>query len=157
MPPFWTPLRAPFWTPRQAETGLLGGLGPSKSRFQLVFFGPGGVQERSKRPTGGENKGPRKRTIAKRPPRGFQDQFGSQLGRILEPSGDDLDNFGTSWGVVVCILFSLKQVAENIKGTGNKHICGVVSGPVSEPRRPCERLFHERAFRSLAKTGLTTT
>ena len=71
----------------------------------------------------------------------------------MEPSGDDCENFGTSWGVVVCILFSLKQVAENIKRTGNKHICGVVSGPVSEPRRPCERLFHERAFRSLAKTG----
>ena len=101
MPPFWTPLRAPFWTPRQAETGLLGGLGPSKSRFQLVFLGPGGFQERSKRPTGAENKRPEDRIIAKRLPRslqeGFKTHFGAILGRILEPSRDE---FGTIRGPV---------------------------------------------------------
>ena len=43
---------------RQAETGLLGGLGPSKSRSPITFLGPGGVQERSKRPAGGQNKAP---------------------------------------------------------------------------------------------------
>ena len=73
------PLLGGYLDPRQAETGLLGGLGPSKSRFQLLFFGPGGLQERSKRPTGGENKRPEQRTIAKRSPRGFQDTFWSPL------------------------------------------------------------------------------
>ena len=58
--PAWIVFGPRFWTllgtflgghlaPRQAETDLLGGLGPSKSRFQLVFWGPIRVQERSKR------------------------------------------------------------------------------------------------------------
>ena len=42
-----------YLAPRQAKNGLLGGLGPSKSRSPITFLGPGGVQERSKRPTGG--------------------------------------------------------------------------------------------------------
>ena len=37
-----------------AETNLLGALGPAKSRFRVVFFGPKGVQERSKRHPGGK-------------------------------------------------------------------------------------------------------
>ena len=82
---------------------------------------PGGVQERSKRPTGGENKGPEDRTIAKRPPRWLQEgsktHFGAILGRILEPSRDE---FGTIWGPVgelFLYMFSFKQAAEHIKRT----------------------------------------
>ena len=84
--------------PRQAETGLLGGLGPSKSRFQLVFFCPGGLQERSKRPTGGENKGKIRTPIAKRPPRALQDALGSHFGAIFEPFGC---HFGAHVGTIL--------------------------------------------------------
>ena len=42
--------------PRHAETDLLGGLGPSKSRFQLLVWGPRRVQERSKRRPRGQRR-----------------------------------------------------------------------------------------------------
>ena len=54
---FWAPFGIVLGThldPKIAETNLLGALGPAKSRFRLVFFGPGGVQERSKRHPGGK-------------------------------------------------------------------------------------------------------
>ena len=42
--PIWGPPWAPLWEgispPSHAETSLLGGLGPSKSRFQLLFWAP---------------------------------------------------------------------------------------------------------------------
>ena len=89
--------------------------------FPISSFRPGGLQERSKRPTGAENKRPEDRIIAKRLPRslqeGFKTHFGAILGRILEPSRDE---FGTIWGPVeelFCILFSLTRVAEHIKRT----------------------------------------
>ena len=48
-----------IWPPGNAETSLLGGLGPSKSRFQLLFWAPKAsksapraFQEASKRPPG---------------------------------------------------------------------------------------------------------
>ena len=107
MGPFLDPSRAPFWEviwpPDMLKPVSSAASGRPRAVPQLLFWGPGGVQERSKRPTGGKNKGPQERTIAKRPPRGFPDPLWSHLGRILEPSRDDFDNFGTSWGVVVCI------------------------------------------------------
>ena len=65
--PAWIVFGPRFWTllgtllgghlaPRHAETGLLGGLGPSKSRFQLVFLGPMRVQERAKRRPRGQRR-----------------------------------------------------------------------------------------------------
>ena len=128
--PSWAPFWEGIWPPGMLKPVSSAASGRPRAVPQLLFWGPGGFQERSKRPTGGKNKGPQERTIAKRPPRGFPDPLWSHLGRILEPSRDDFDNFGTSWGVVVCIFFSLKQVAEHIKRTRNKQICGVVSGPV---------------------------
>ena len=44
--------------PKIAETSLGIPLGAPKSRSKDLFFGPGGVQERSKRPAGGQNKAP---------------------------------------------------------------------------------------------------
>ena len=51
-----------IWPPGNAETSLLGGLGPSKSRFQLLFWAPKAsksapraFQEASKRPPGCQN------------------------------------------------------------------------------------------------------
>ena len=65
--PAWIVFGPRFWTflgtflgghlaPRHAETDLLGGLGPSKSRFQLVFWGPMRVQERAKRRPRGQRR-----------------------------------------------------------------------------------------------------
>ena len=57
------------------------------------------AEERSKRLTGGENKRPEDRTIAKRCPRGLQDAIWSHLGVILEPSrGPFWSHFGINWG-----------------------------------------------------------
>ena len=95
--PIWDPILEspglPFGSalaPKIAETSLEIPLGAPKSRSKDLFFGPGGLQERSKRPTGGENKRPEDRTIAKRSPRWLQEaskrHSGAIVGRILEPS-----------------------------------------------------------------------
>ena len=77
---------------RQAETSLLGALGPSKSRFQLLVgapkaskSAPRGVQERPIRPwkppfgLSSLFKG------SKRPPRGLQDASRAHLAAMLAP------------------------------------------------------------------------
>jgi len=66
------------------ETSLGVPLGAPKSRSGDLFFGPGGLQERSKRPTEGQNKGTERATRAKRHPRGVQDRFGTPFRAILE-------------------------------------------------------------------------
>ena len=45
----WDPLLDVHLAPRPFETGLLGALGPAKSRSRLIFFGPKRLQERPKR------------------------------------------------------------------------------------------------------------
>ena len=64
----WDFLLVANLAPRPFETGLLGALGPAKSRSRLVFFGPERLQERSKMEKGGFQKGDQKRT-KKRDPR----------------------------------------------------------------------------------------
>ena len=66
--------------PRHAETDLLGGLGPSKSRFQLLFWGPRGVQERSKRLPRGQRRPEQISRPPKSAPRSIWDQFGNHFG-----------------------------------------------------------------------------
>ena len=63
-----------YLTPKMAETSLQGALGPAKGRFQLLFFGLGGFQERSKSV-------PRDLQETPRLPRQLQEALGS----ILEP------------------------------------------------------------------------
>ena len=74
----WDPILDPpglrfgsLLAPKVAETSLGIPLGAPKSRSKDLFFGPGGVQERSKRPAGGQNKAP---------------CFGTVLGTALAPS-----------------------------------------------------------------------
>ena len=70
---------------RMAETSLKIPLGPAKSSSRVFFFGPGGVQERPKRLTGGQNKGTKRATRAKRPPRGLWDPFWSHFVTVFAP------------------------------------------------------------------------
>ena len=95
LPPFCNPLRAPFWTPKKAETSLLGGLGPSKSRFQLLFGGPEGLQERPKRHPRALHTSleaflwhikpfQELQGASKTPTRDLQGPFGDHIGTILE-------------------------------------------------------------------------
>ena len=67
---FWTLWGRTHLVPRPFETGLLGALGPAKSRSRLVFSGPGSLQERSKRP-----------------PRALQEDSKSSRGSKLRPRG----------------------------------------------------------------------
>ena len=116
MPPFWTPLRAPFWTPRQAETGLLGGLGPSKSRFQLLFLGPEGSRSAPRGQLEVKIRPPQKEPY----PGGLQDGSKSVPRHILRlfwgafwsHPGMTLEQFGAQLGSCFCILFSFKQAAD---------------------------------------------
>ena len=92
--------------PGLAETSLLGGLGPSKGRFAITFFGSGGLQERSERL-------PRGLQAAKTAPRALQEasgsileQFWSHLGTILESFWK---HFWTSLGVAVCSYLNFKE------------------------------------------------
>ena len=77
--------------PKAAETSLEIPLGAPESRSGDLFVGPGGLQERSRRPIGGQDKGTERATRAKRPPRRvrgpFRTHFGYHFGIIL----------GTSW------------------------------------------------------------
>ena len=91
---FWTSIWDPpgfrlgaHLAPRHAETDLPGALGPSKSRFQLCFFGSKSVQERSKRLL-------RDLQAAKRAPRAVQEapksaQRGSQMASKRPPGCQD--------------------------------------------------------------------
>ena len=83
----------PFWSalaPKIVETSLEIPLGAPKSRSKDLFFGPGGLQERSKRP-------PRGLQPARTAPRALQEASGS----ILEPFGSHSgSHFGTIWGQV---------------------------------------------------------
>ena len=81
--------------PKIVETCLEIPLGAPKSRSKDLFFGPGGLQERSKRPTEGQNKGTERATRAKRHPRGVQDRFGTPFGSIFEQFWR---HFGAMWG-----------------------------------------------------------
>ena len=71
--------------PKIVENCLEIRLGAPKGRSRALWIGPGGVQERSKRPPGGKNKGKIRATIAKRLPSGLQDPSGGHFGAILEP------------------------------------------------------------------------
>ena len=100
--PIWDPiLDSPglrfgsLLAPKIAETSLEIPLGALKGRSKDLFFGPGGLQERSKRP-------PRGRQPAKTTPRALQGASGSILesfwshsgshpGAILESFGDSFD------------------------------------------------------------------
>ena len=73
-----------YLAPRHAETDLLGGLGPSKSRFQLLFWGPRRVQERSKRRPRGQRRPEQISRPPKWAPRSIWDQFGSHFGCQIE-------------------------------------------------------------------------
>ena len=64
-----------YLAPRHAETDLLGGLGPSKSRFQLLFWGPRRVQERSKRRPRGQRRPEQISRPPKWAPRSIWDPF----------------------------------------------------------------------------------
>ena len=75
--------------PRHAETDLLGGFGPSKSRFQLVFLGPMRVQERAKRRPRGQRRPEQISRPPKWAPRSIWDQFGSHVGCQIELFLDD--------------------------------------------------------------------
>ena len=89
----WDPFGFFFGThlaPKIVETSLQGPLGPAKSRFRLVLFGPEGFQERSKRP-------PRDLQAAKTAPRGLQEAPGS----ILEPFWN---HFGVDFRIVLKAL-----------------------------------------------------
>ena len=101
--------------PKIAENSLPGGLGPSRSRSAIPFLGPGGVQERSKRPSGGQNKGTERATRAKRPPRGVQDRFGTHFGAILRRfwylSGDILELLFKFFGASLALVAALASIA----------------------------------------------
>ena len=71
--------------PKIVENCLEIRLGAPKGRSRALWIGPEGVQERSKRPPGGKNKGKIRASIAKRRPRGLQDPSGGHFGAILEP------------------------------------------------------------------------
>ena len=71
-----------FLAPKIAETCLEIPLGAPKSRSKDLFFGPGGLQERSKRP-------PRGLQAAKTAPRALQEAGGSILEPIWEPCWSD--------------------------------------------------------------------
>ena len=96
--PIWDPILdspgLPFGSalaPKIAETCLEIPLGAPKSRSKDLFFGPGGLQERSKRP-------PRGLQAAKIAPRALQEALGS----ILEPFWNHLGSHpgATIWGQV---------------------------------------------------------
>ena len=81
--------------PRQFKIGLLGALGPSKSRSKVTFFGSKSLQERSKRrpralhtPLEGilwpTKPFSRAQEASRTPTRGLQGPFGSHVSRILK-------------------------------------------------------------------------
>ena len=86
--PIWDPPGLRFGSllaPKIVENCLEIRLGAPKGRSRALWVGPEGVQERSKRPPGGKNKGIIRATMAKRLPRGLQDPSGSHFVAILEP------------------------------------------------------------------------
>ena len=99
---FWTWIWHPpglllggYLAPRQFKIGLLGALGPSKSRSKVTFFGSKSLQERSKRrpralhtPLEGilwpTKPFSRAQEASRTPTRGLQGPFGSHVSRILK-------------------------------------------------------------------------
>ena len=81
-----------IWPPGNAETSLLGGLGPSKSRFQLLFWAPKasksaprGIQERPIRPWKPSSGLSSLFKSSKRPPRRLQETSRAHLAAMLVP------------------------------------------------------------------------
>ena len=94
----WDPpglLLGGYLAPNQFETGLLGALGPSRSRFQYLLGGPRGLQERPKRHPRAPHTSleallwPIKpfqelQEASKTPTRDLQGSFGTRVGTIWE-------------------------------------------------------------------------
>ena len=81
-----------YLAPGNAETSLLGGLWPSKSRFQLLFLAPKasksaprGIQERPIRPWKPSSGLSRLFKGSKRPPRALQEASRAHFAAILPP------------------------------------------------------------------------
>jgi len=82
--------------PGNAETSLLGGLGPSKSRFQLLLWGPKasksaprGIQERPIRPWKPSSGLSSLFKSSKRPPRRLQETSRAHLAPVWVPFGSN--------------------------------------------------------------------
>jgi len=96
---FWTSIWDPpglllggYLAPGNAETSLLGGLWPSKSRFQLLFWAPKasksaprGIQERPIRPWKPSSGLSSLFKSSKRPPRALQEASRAHVATILAP------------------------------------------------------------------------
>ena len=83
----WDPLLDVDLGPRPFETGLLGALGPAKSRSRLVFFGPERFQERPKRHPRDSKRHPRALQEASQTSRGSKTPPRGLGGPILTPFG----------------------------------------------------------------------